>query len=99
MSRKMIKWAPFASLKEQAIVLNKTKEEMKKIDKPELSEDQINEINLILTNYKGETLNITYYRDGYLLNISSIIKKIDVNNKKLVTPNQTIMFDELVSLN
>ena len=99
MSRKMVKWAPFASLKEQSIYLNKLKMDRQKVERPLLSEDEINAINEKLVNYDGQTLLITYYDQGFIKQIESVISKIDGPNKKVITPDLAISFDDLISLN
>lgn len=98
MSRKMVKWAPFVSLKEQTIYLNKLKTERQKVERPLLSEDEMAVINDTLVNYHGEMLTITYYAKGYLKEITTTISKIDIDNKKIVTPDLIISFDDLIKL-
>jgi len=95
----MVKWAPFASLKEQSIYLNKLKMDRQKVERPLLSEDEINAINEKLVNYDGQTLLITYYDQGFIKQIESVISKIDGPNKKVITPDLAISFDDLISLN
>jgi len=95
----MVKWAPFASLKEQSIYLNKLKVDRQKVERPLLSEDEINAINEKLVNYDGETLVITYYDHGFIKQFESVISKIDVPNKKVITPDLVISFDDLIKLN
>jgi len=94
----MVKWAPFASLKEQSIYLNKLKSERQKVERPLLSEDEINAINDKLVNYDGKSLLITYYDQGFIRQIESVISKIDGPNKKVIIPDLVISFDDLISL-
>lgn len=98
MSRKMVKWAPFVSLKEQTIYLNYLKKEKLKVERPLLSEDEIGEINYILVNYHGEILQITYYDQGIVKETTTTIKKIDTINRKVVTADLVINFDDLIRL-
>lgn len=98
MSRKMVKWAPFVSLKEQTIYLNRLKAERQKVTKPLLGEDEMNTINETLVNYHGQVLNITYYDKGYIKEINTVITKIDCTNKKVVTTDIIINFDDLIRL-
>lgn len=99
MSRKMVKWAPFASLKEQAIVLNKVRNDLDKVEKPTLSEDQISEINNFLVNYNSEQVLIKHYNNGFIYQTTTYIRKIDINNKCLNTEAGTIEFTNLLELN
>ena len=52
--RGMKKWAPYKSLIEQDVYLNKMKKEKEKISKPIISSEEAENINEILTNYHGE---------------------------------------------
>ena len=97
--RGMKKWAPYKSLNEQENYLNKLHKDNEKVEKPKISSDQAEEINEILVNYHGEELIITFYRKEKIQSINSIIKKIDVENKKIVLPDRkTIYFVELINL-
>ena len=97
--RGMKKWAPYKSLNEQDNYLNKLHKNNEKVEKPKISSDMAEEINEILVNYQGEELVITFYRNNTIQNITAIIKKIDVDNKKIVLPDRkTIYFNELVGL-
>ena len=97
--RGMKKWAPYKSLNEQENYLNKLHKDNEKGEKPRISSDAAEEINEILVNYQGEELIITFYRNNKIQSITSIIKKIDADNKKIVLPDRkTIYFTELVGL-
>ena len=95
----MKKWAPYKSLPEQEKYLKKLKEDQEKQVRPEISYDEMEEINEILVNYAGEEIVITYWRNEKINTVSTIIKKIDVDNKKIVLPDRkTIYFTELIKL-
>lgn len=97
--RGMKKWAPYKSLNEQEGYLKKLHSDNEKVEKPRISSDVAEEINEILVNYQGEEILITYWRNGKINTISSVFKKIDVENKKIVLPERkTIYFAELVNL-
>jgi len=98
MSRKMVKWAPFVSLKEQTIYLNKLKQERLKVSRPLLSEDEMNAINDVLVNYHGQKLNITYSDQGFVKEVETTIRKIDPYQKKVITPEVELSFDDLIRL-
>lgn len=98
--RGMKKWAPYRSLIEQMPKLNKTIEQNNIIEKPIQSDDEIEQINEVLTNYHGEVLNITYYRNSKVIKEEIIIKKINVYDKKLILDNRKIIkFEEIMTLN
>ena len=97
--RGMKKWAPYKSLNEQENYLNKLHQNQNKVEKPKISSDEADNINEILVNYHGEELIITYWRNDKINTVSSILKKIDPINKKIVLPERkTIHFNELISL-
>ena len=97
--RGMKKWAPYKSLVEQEKYLKKASDENNKPVRPTISSDEAELINEILVNYAGEELIITYWRDEKINTVSSILKKIDVTNKKIVLPDRkTILFSELINL-
>ena len=97
--RGMKKWAPYKSLNEQENYLNKLHTDNEKVEKPQISSDVAEEINEILTNYQGEELEITYWRNYKIITITSSLKKIDGENKKIVLPERkTICFNEVVGL-
>ena len=97
--RGMKKWAPYKSLNEQENYLNKLHKDNEKVEKPRIFSDVAEEINEILVNYQGGELLITFYRNNKIQSITSTIKKIDADNKKIVLPDRkTIYFTELVGL-
>lgn len=66
--------------------------------KPSISSERAAKINQILSNYHGETLKIKYYYDGYVYEIVTPIKRVDIYNKKLILEDGNIPFSELVDL-
>ena len=95
----MKKWAPYKSLIEQEKYLKKASVDNEKQARPQISSDEAEIINEILVNYHGEELLISYWRNERINTISTILVKIDVENKKIVLPNRrTIYFNELISL-
>lgn len=97
--RGMKKWAPYKSLIEQEKYLKKASQKNEKQERPQISSDEAENINEILINYHGEELEIIYWRNEKINTISSILVKIDPENKKIVLPERrTIYFKELISL-
>ena len=95
----MKKWAPYKSLNEQEKYLNKLHQKQNKVERPKISSDEAENINEILVNYHGEELIITYWRNDKINTVSSILKKIDAENKKIVLPERkTIYFAELINI-
>ena len=97
--RGMKKWAPYKSLIEQEKYLKKASVDNEKQMRPQISSDEAEIINEILVNYHGEELLISYWRNEKINTISTVLAKIDAENKKIVLPNRrTIYFSELISL-
>ena len=98
--RGMKKWAPYKSLKEQWSTLDNIHEEEKKIEKPQISNEEASIINEILMNYHGQEVTIKYFKKGVIFEEKGIIKKIDAFDKKIYLMNRkTINFHELVDIN
>lgn len=96
--RGMKKWAPYSSLIEQATCLEEMRYKRNKIDKPILTYDKKEKINLILQNYKGETLKIKFYYDGYFYYINKPIKRIDVENQRLIFDSGKLNFNQIIDI-
>ena len=97
--RGMKKWAPFSSLIEQKDFLNHELKKKEKITKPVVSNEQAENINEILSTYNGQKLKITYFENSEIKELISVIKQIDVLNKRLVLPNRkTVHFKNLVNI-
>ena len=95
----MKKWAPYSSLIEQATCLEEMKYQRNKIAKPILTEDRKEKINYVLQSYqKGETIKIKFYNDGYLYEIETTIKRIDLENRILVLENGKLRFENLIDI-
>ena len=97
--RGMKKWAPYSSLNEQATCLEEMKYQRNKIAKPILTEDQKEKINFVLQSYqKGQIVRIKFFNDGYLYFISTTIKRIDLENKKLILEQGKLDFTNIVDI-
>ena len=97
--RGMKKWAPFSSLIEQATCLEQMRYERNKIDKPILSQDQMEKIEYTLQSYKkGQTVKIKFYHDGYLYETETQIKRIDLENRCLILTNGKLKFENLIDI-
>jgi hypothetical protein len=87
--RGMVKWQPFASLPEQAGYIQKVLYEIRKIEKPVLSDDQLEELNWKLNEFSqnNEWIQMTYYYDGYLYTVEGIVSKIDPFKQSIIILN------------
>ncbi|ATD29732.1 hypothetical protein BHM04_00325 [Macrococcus sp. IME1552] len=77
--RGMIKWAPFATMPQQFADVRRQIENQNKVERPELSEDRMQEINetLHIALAKHQDVTIEYYMDGYIQSVDMTIEKID----------------------
>lgn len=77
--RGMIKWAPFATMPQQFIDVKRQIDAQTKIERPELSEDRLQEINetLHIALSKNQPIRIDYYIDGVIQSTHMHIEKID----------------------
>ncbi len=95
----MKKWAPYSSLIEQATCLEEMKYQRNKIPKPILTEDQKEKINYVLQSYqKGQIVKIKFFNDGYLYFISSTIRRIDLENRKLILEQGKLDFANIIDI-
>lgn len=96
--RGMKKWAPFSSLIEQSICLEKMRFERNKIEKPKIANEVAQKINAILVNYHGQEVTIKYFYDGYLYEIKTIIKYISKQQRKLILEEGEIPLNEIIDI-
>ncbi|MGN5882488.1 YolD-like family protein [Staphylococcus simulans] len=84
--RGMVKWAPFATLPEQFERLHQYAVDQTKIERPILSEDQINELNqqIHIAFQEQCTIKIRYFRDGWIRTLEMVPKKIDYLDQLLI---------------
>lgn len=98
-NRGMKKWAPFSSLIEQATCLEQMKYQRNKIERPILTEDRKEKINYVLQSYeKGQIVKIEFFNDGYLYFINTTIKRIDLENRKLILEHGKLDFINLIDI-
>ena len=97
--RGMKKWNAYKSLPEHDPAIRGTMDERYKVPRPTISSEEAEIINEILTNYHGELVEIEYYRNNELYNVTETIKKIDPYARKLLLNNgQRIALNELTGL-
>lgn len=85
--RGMKKRAPYKSLIEQEVFINKMRVNKNKIEKPILCEEEIEKINYYLTEKRCKTLIFSIFEDGYIYKIQTKIKAIDQYTKSIVFEN------------
>ena len=96
--RGMVKWAPYKSLNQQADYLSKMAYERNKKAMPQLSADQREKINSLLSHYHQQGISLCYFRDGYLFTEQGQIKRIDSTYKFLTINDVDVCFRDVVSI-
>lgn len=99
--RGIIKWAPFSSLIGQKQMIEKLINEKNKINKPKLSQEQIeqNEKLLIEAFYEKVKINIEYFKEGFILSTTTTITHIDYTFKKIYLNNKKILlFSQIIKI-
>jgi hypothetical protein len=97
--RGMKKWLPFKSLNGQYEMLDTMKENKKKVDRPELSLDQIDELNhCLITMKKGDKAKVTYYDSGMVVTKQLIYIKCDGYEQKALFKGFSLKFMDLIRI-
>jgi hypothetical protein len=96
--RGMKKWAPFSSLIEQQGELNKIKKQKQRIEMPILSEEEIQNINFALANYRKQIVELTYFKNGEIRTISTKLTQISVENQSLKSIDGVILFASIIKI-
>ena len=97
--RGMMKWQPFKSLDGQYRVLREHQRERKKVEKPELSLDEIEQIDRTLTSLsKGDRVDVRYYQDGFIREEKETFLKADPISRSIHLSSGTLRFEDLLSL-
>ena len=83
--RGMVKWQAFKTLPEQYEQLEQYIQGQNKIDRPSLSDHQLNDLNdkLIFKMYRDPTIELRYFVDGYIKTKEGYIHKVDVHTQTL----------------
>ncbi len=99
--RGMIKWAPFNSVIDSKSLVKELIYDKAKIDKPALSDEQINylENKIFESLFNVIPIEITIYQNGYLKIIKGTVKKIEKVQRKIILDNgKNIYFCEIVKI-
>lgn len=100
--RGIIKWAPFDALVGYGAMIHELKLRLNKQDKPQLSDDQYDELNqkLALAFHQNLEIFVSYYQDGFVRTTWGKIKKIDsVHQIILLTPIERIKATDILDIN
>jgi hypothetical protein len=91
-------FSPFDALKGLQETIKIKEYEHERIICGEMSEDEIKEISaVILSLEKGDKVQIEFFRDGHIWNLTGLVK-LDVFNQKMNVGAFEISFDEIRKL-
>lgn len=98
--RGMMKWNAFNALLAHGSSVNKMMLERKKVPKPVLSYDQIDEMNLKIniSVEDNREIQVAFYRGGYVLLAEGKILRVDLVNRLLVFPDIKIKLDDILQI-
>lgn len=97
--RGMMKWQPFKSLSGQYKILEEHKKQKEKIDKPELSDDEIEDINsLLVALTRGDRVDVTYYDDGLICTVTDYFINCDSIEQRVIFRRKSVPFNVLLGL-
>ena len=95
-------WAPFNSVINSYEVVKNFKDKECIINKPSLSSEQLEEIEQsIIDSYtNGSELIINYYYNSRSVEVKGVVIKLDIVNKRIIlTGNNKIYFNDILSVN
>ena len=89
--RGMVKWQAFKTLPEQYEQLEQYIQDQNKIDRPSLSDHQLDDLNdkLIFKMYNDPKIELRYFVDGYIKTKECCIHKVDVHTQTLYLYEET----------
>ena len=91
-------FAPFDALKGLQQALRLKEYEHDRIEKGDITEEKIEEISKTLNDLeKGESVEVTFFCDGYYKTMKGK-SKVDVFEQKLIVDGTTISFDDITDL-
>lgn len=98
--RGMMKWNAFNALLAHGSSVKKMMLERTRIEKPVLSSDQIEDLNLKLTVAVEDNreIEVAFYDKGYVLLAEGRILRIDLTTQSLVLPDISIRFDNIIQI-
>lgn len=99
--RGMIKWQPFNSVISSRSIINKVLDEKEKIKRPNLSEDQLIEIEkLIKESFTNEEeIEISFYKSGKIYIKQCFVKYIIIDcSKVILNDNSSLFFNQIINI-
>jgi len=99
--RGYIKWAPFNSLFNDKKIKNEVDYKKYKINKPTLSNDQIEYLNeKIFDAYTNHyKVNLYIYKNESILKLTGFINNINIDRKTITFNNNYVFFNQILRIN
>ena len=96
----MMKWNAFNALLAHGSSVNKMMLERKRIKKPVLSVDQIEDLNIKITEAveDGRSIQVAFYKSGYVLLVEGKILRLDLINRLIVFPEVKVRLDDILQI-
>ena len=94
------KWAPFNSLFDDEKIIHEINNKKQNIDKPTLSDDQIEYLNEkifeVYTNHIK--INLFIYKNQQIIKLIGFINNININKKCITFNNNYIFFNQILKI-
>ncbi|MBQ8177973.1 MAG: YolD-like family protein [Clostridia bacterium] len=90
---------PFDALKGLQEELRRREERRLRVDKHELTEEETERLNSLLTRLnKGDKLEVVYYKNGRYIKTEGTLKKLNATMQFIETENARIYFDDVFDI-
>lgn len=97
--RGMKAWLPFQSLRGQREEIERVLAEKEKADLPELSEDEVQDIDKALrTLRRGDKAEVTFFDDGRVYTRKEIFQKVDLVERRVVFLGFSLVLGHLLGI-
>ena len=97
--RGMKAWLPFQSLRGQREEIEKVLEEKESRELPELSEDEIKDIdNSLRTLRRGDKAEVTFFDNGKIYTRKEIFQKVDLVERRVVFLGFSLILGHLLGI-
>jgi len=93
-------WSPFNSVINNKVIMSEIKSKENRINKPILSEEQINDIeNTIIESFTSNlNVMVSYYNNYKIDTYIGLINKINSTNKTITINNKILYFNNILKI-
>jgi len=98
--RRMLKWLPFEALPEQGHYLKAVFDHFEHIQKPELSADQTDYLNMKTHEafHFQDAVKVEVYQAGKIVILKGTITKLDLTHRSLSINGLIVPFDDVLNI-